>query len=177
MDNRPILLGLLLEFLVLSLNDAVQFKFTNFVCETINKSWVNITQCKLQAVSRNETYLNFNVTLLQPVNKDVLVEGQIFKRENGYKPWLYKASLDGCRFVRKPYNPIAIIVYKIFKTYSNINHTCPYEGYVLVQKLNLKFEYLPHAIPTGDYLLKLDWLIEKKLQLRTNVFFKFVEDL
>ncbi|XP_023162818.2 uncharacterized protein LOC111593959, partial [Drosophila hydei] len=160
----------------LSLNDAVQFKFTNFVCDVVNKSWVKLNQCRLRAVNRNETHLNFNLTLLHPVKKEVLVEIQLFKRENGYKPWLYKASIDGCRFVKKPYNPVAIIVYKLFKTYSNLNHTCPFEGFILLKKFNLKFEYLPNALPTGEYLLKLDWIFSKKLQLRTNAYFSFIED-
>ncbi|EDW01589.1 GH20375 [Drosophila grimshawi] len=28
--------------------------------------------------------------------------------------------------MKKPYNPIAILVYRMFKEFSNINHTCPY---------------------------------------------------
>lgn len=151
-------------------------------------------------MNRNLTYFNLNLTLLHPVKKDVVVEGQIFKRGNGYKPWLYKASLDACRFVKKPYNAIAIIVYKMFKQYSSFNHSCPYEvsekynlfslqvyltlcdfilwqGIVLVQKLSLRLDTLPHAIPTGDYLLQLDWIFSKKVQLITKAYFKFVEDL
>ncbi|EDW08583.2 uncharacterized protein Dmoj_GI20048 [Drosophila mojavensis] len=111
------------------------------------------------------------------VERDVVVVGQLFKRANGYKPWLYKVSLDACQFVKKPYNPIAIIVYKMFKQYSNLNHSCPYKGIILVQKLTLRLDTLPHAIPTGDYLLQLDWLISKKLQFVTKAYFKFIEDL
>ncbi|KRG04184.1 uncharacterized protein Dmoj_GI26086 [Drosophila mojavensis] len=111
------------------------------------------------------------------LKKDVLVKGQVFKRANGYKPWLFTASIDGCRFLKRPYSPIAIIVYKMFKKHTNLNHSCPYEDYVAVQNFNLNLNNLPHALPTGDYLLQLDWIFSMKLQLTTKHYFEFVEDL
>ncbi|KAH8416126.1 hypothetical protein KR222_008626, partial [Zaprionus bogoriensis] len=54
------------------------------------------------------------------------VRGELFKKANGYKPWLYKVDIDVCRFIRRPYNPIAILVFNLFKEFSNFNHTCPY---------------------------------------------------
>ncbi|XP_060645333.1 uncharacterized protein LOC132784004 [Drosophila nasuta] len=80
---------------MLSWNEAVEFKFTNAVCESWNKT-------------------------------NILVEVQMFKKANGYKPWLIKTAVDACRFVKKSYNPFAILVYNLFKEFSNINHTCPY---------------------------------------------------
>ncbi|EDW60093.2 uncharacterized protein Dvir_GJ21294 [Drosophila virilis] len=122
------------------------------------------------------TLLVLNISY-NPIVGNVDVKGQLFKRANGYKPWLYKATIDGCRFLKKPYHPLAILVYKIFKSYTNLNHTCPYEGLVLIKDLYLKLENLPHAIPTGEYLLRLDWCINKNIQIRSDVYFAFVEDL
>ncbi|KRF77731.1 uncharacterized protein Dvir_GJ26466 [Drosophila virilis] len=57
---------------------------------------------------------------------DILAKVQLLKKENGYKPWLYNVKIDVCRFMEKPYNPIAILMYKMFKEFSNVNHTCPF---------------------------------------------------
>ncbi|XP_062139660.1 uncharacterized protein LOC133848205 [Drosophila sulfurigaster albostrigata] len=125
MGKKFIIFGILVWItLNLSCNDAVVFKFTNAVCESYNKSWIVINHCRLHAISRNKTVFNFNGTVLYPCN-DIFIEAQIFKKANGYKPWLFKTTVDACRFVKK-YNPVAILVYNLFKEFTNVNHTCPY---------------------------------------------------
>lgn len=98
---------------------------TNAVCKSYNESWLVFPNCRLKAVSRNITSFNLIANLLYPAN-EISVEGQIFQKANGYKPWLFKASIDICRFLKKPYNPFAIFIFKLFKDFSNINHTCPF---------------------------------------------------
>ncbi|EDW60092.2 uncharacterized protein Dvir_GJ21293 [Drosophila virilis] len=167
MGIRLIAFGLLLILLALNLcYNAVNFKFTNLVCGHFNESWIGVNQCRLRALSRNMTTLNLNLSLLYSTGRNVQVKGQLFQKASGYKPWLYKVTIDACRFLKKPYHPLAILVYKMFRDYSNLNHTCPFE-----------LENLPHAIPTGDYLLKLDWFMNRKLQITTDVYFAFEEDL
>jgi len=51
---------------------------------------------------------------------------RLLKKENGYKPWLYNVNIDVCQFLKKAYNPIAILLFKIFRGFTNFNHTCPY---------------------------------------------------
>ncbi|XP_030080958.1 uncharacterized protein LOC115483378 [Drosophila hydei] len=36
---------------------------------------------------------------------------------------------------------------------------------------------LPHAIPTGDYLLGITWIFDNRPQFATKVYFAFKEDL
>jgi len=57
---------------------------------------------------------------------NIALDGRILKKENGYKPWLYKFNIDACQFMKNPYNPVVIIFYKMLKHYTNVNHTCPY---------------------------------------------------
>ncbi|KAH8381488.1 hypothetical protein KR093_006395, partial [Drosophila rubida] len=156
--------------------EAVVFKFTNFVCEVFNKSRIVINECRLKAISRNTTLMNFNATLLHPLN-DVILEAQIFKRANGYKPFLYKARIDCCQFFRKAYHPIVIGIYKTFRNYSNMNHPCPYSGIIYTKGANLEYGMLPHALPTGQYLLNLTWIHYGTKTLTTNLYFMFTEDL
>ncbi|XP_033233430.1 uncharacterized protein [Drosophila pseudoobscura] len=134
----------------LDYTDAVVFKLTNFVCESYNKSWVVFNYCRLKA---------------------------LFKRANGYRPWLYEIKIDMCQYFRKPFNPLVAIVYGLFKEYTNINHTCPYVGPQIVKGFYLRHELLRLPLPTGDYLVMIRWYYDKRLQFDTNVSFVFEEDL
>uniref|UniRef100_A0A6P4EJ16 Uncharacterized protein LOC108043904 n=1 Tax=Drosophila rhopaloa TaxID=1041015 RepID=A0A6P4EJ16_DRORH len=156
--------------------NAVVFKFTNFICESYNTSWFVFHNCRLKAVSRNKVLLNMNGTILYPAY-DIHIHLQMFKRANGYKPWLFDQKFDGCQFIRYRSNPIAKIVYGLFKEFSNINHTCPYMGPQIVKNLYLRYELLRHPFPTGDYMLTMRWFYDQKLQFDTNVSFMLVEDI
>ncbi|KAH8251838.1 hypothetical protein KR038_009357, partial [Drosophila bunnanda] len=158
------------------LQAAVVFKMTNAVCESYNKSWVEFGLCRLRAVSRNKVCFNVNATLLHPVH-DVIIKAQLMKKANGYKPWLYSVNFDGCQFFRRRNNALIRIVWELFREYSTLNHSCPYVGLQQVKDFYLRSEKLPTPIPTGDYLLLIDWLFNKKPQAATNVYFTFVEDL
>lgn len=118
---------------------------TNAVCESYNKSWVDFGYCRLRAVSRTKVFLNINATILHPVN-DVFVKGQLMKKANGYKPWLYSATFDGCQFIRRRNHPLIRLVWELFKEYSTINHTCPYE----VRRVNsVKYYNFYNMDPSG----------------------------
>lgn len=107
------------------IKDAAYAKFTNVVCDNFNKTWITINECRLRALNRNTTVFNFNGTFHYPAN-EILTDIQLLKKANGYKPWLYKLSIDSCQFIKKPYHPFAIIIFRVFRQFSNINHTCPY---------------------------------------------------
>ncbi|XP_034650055.1 uncharacterized protein LOC117889741 [Drosophila subobscura] len=170
-----VLLGIFLAS-KLDFNDAVVFKFTNFVCETYNQSWFVFHNCRLKAVSRSKVILNMNGTIFHPAH-DISIHGRIFKRANGYKPWLIDIHFDACLYIRKRNQPVVNLVYGLFREFSNINHSCPYVGPQILKDFYLKPELLRLPIPTGDYMLTLQWYFDKKLQFDTNVSFTFVEDL
>ncbi|XP_034664933.1 uncharacterized protein LOC117899182 [Drosophila subobscura] len=157
-------------------NDALVFKFTNFVCESYNKSWFVFQNCRLKAVSRNKVTFNMNGTILHPVN-NASAYGKMFKRANGYKLWLYEVKVDICQYFRKPNNPLVAIIYALFKQYTNLNHTCPYIGPQIIKDFYLRPDLLHVPLPTGDYLLMIRWYFDRKLQFDTNVSFVFEEDL
>ncbi|KAH8296411.1 hypothetical protein KR054_005750, partial [Drosophila jambulina] len=159
-----------------NLQDGVVFKFTNFECKSYNESWFVFHYYRLKAVGRDKVLLNVNGTVLHPAY-NIHVNLQTFKRASGFKPWLMKTTIDGCRFIKKRYDPFGVIVYNIFKEYSNINHTCPYVGLQVVKDFVLRTELLTLPIPTGEYKLAIRWHFDKKLQFDTNVTFVYREDL
>ncbi|XP_017065688.1 uncharacterized protein LOC108104250 [Drosophila eugracilis] len=165
----------LFGFLLAEFSVAVVFKMTNFECESYNKSWFVFHNCRLKAINRNKVILNMNGTILHP-SCDIQTHLKIYKRENGFKPWLFDTKIDACRFMKGKYNSAAKIVYSLFQSFTNINHTCPYVGPQIVEGFYLKPELLLLPFPSGQYMLAIRWFFEKKLQFDTNVSFLFVED-
>ncbi|KAH8293050.1 hypothetical protein KR054_011986, partial [Drosophila jambulina] len=176
---------------------AVIFRFSNYVCESYNKSWFLFHECRLKAVSREKVIMNMNATILHSVN-NIFVDVDVFKRESGFKPWLIKARVDGCRFMRKNYNPVAKIIFSFVKDFTNINHSCPYvvslplvlmfllkdtiyiflcQGSVILRGFYLRHELLLLPFPSGEYMLSMRWFFDQKLQFDTNVSAVLVEDL
>ncbi|XP_034480072.1 uncharacterized protein LOC117785915 [Drosophila innubila] len=178
MRSTIIAIGVFLLWISIKLwyTEAVIFKLTNAVCESYNESWFVIHQCRLRAVNRVKITFNFNGIVLHPAN-NISVNGQIFKKANGYKPWVLKASIDVCRFLKKTYNPFAILVFNLFKEFTNFNHSCPFMGPQIVDGFYLRPELLRLPFPSGEYLFEITWLFDKKPQFATNVYFVFTEDL
>ncbi|XP_017028009.1 uncharacterized protein [Drosophila kikkawai] len=176
MESALRLLGVLSVLLTWRSSDSTSYKLSNVVCGSYNQSWVRINECRLKAISRNKTIFNFNATFLHPTN-DIVMHNRMFKRESGYKPWLINTKVNSCQFMIRPYNPFVLFIFKLYKDFSNINHTCPYYGDMIIKGMYLtrNIEALP--IPTGDYMLAIDWLFYRKPQFATNVSFQFVENL
>ncbi|KRF99888.1 uncharacterized protein Dwil_GK28108 [Drosophila willistoni] len=146
------------------------------VCESYNTSWVVINYCRLKVIKRNTIAAYCNASVLLPAN-DISVHFQVFKKANGYKPWVMNGKVDICRFLRHPYNPTAMLIGSLFLEFTNFNHTCPYFGTQLVDGFYLRPELLKLPFPTGEYKLYLGWHFDKRLQFETNASFTFIEDL
>nr|NP_001027129.2 uncharacterized protein Dmel_CG33795 [Drosophila melanogaster]AAZ66061.2 uncharacterized protein Dmel_CG33795 [Drosophila melanogaster] len=177
MSNVLKIVVILVTFLLTwRLSYSVTYKLTNVICESRNQSWVTINECRLKAVNRNRTVFNFNATIHHPTN-DVVIDYRFLKRENGYKPWLYKKNIDGCRFLRKPYDMLTKMIYMVFKPFSNINHTCPFYGDILIRGMYLRTEIKAMPYPSGKYMLQINWSFYKKIQVVTNISYDFIENL
>lgn len=105
---------------------AAHCKMTNAVCESSNKSWVVIEQCRLRAISRNVTTLNIIIDFLHPA-RNIQLLLQLKKKANGYKPWLFDYTIDACAFMRRQRHPVYKMFWMIIRDFSTVNHSCPYE--------------------------------------------------
>ncbi|EDW33313.1 GL20035 [Drosophila persimilis] len=142
---------------------ASRTEFTNIECDSLDKQFSDFEYCVLKSVNRSFKYISIKVQLFKsPVTK-VKVNFGLYKRFSGYRPFLYNFTIDACRFVnnRKP-NPIATFFYETIRSYSNINHSCPYSDKILLDKLTADYvnhrmtAYLP--FPDGDYLFQFHWI-------------------
>ncbi|XP_030376298.1 uncharacterized protein LOC115625399, partial [Scaptodrosophila lebanonensis] len=96
----------------------------------------------------------------------------------GYHPFLYNFTINSCKFLEKPKNSLKKYFYDLFASYSNINHSCPYDHDVLVNELPMSFlnskvtGYLPFT--KGDYVLKTSWLAYGINRADVTVYFSIV---
>ncbi|XP_062128020.1 uncharacterized protein LOC133840285 [Drosophila sulfurigaster albostrigata] len=157
-------------------HDAVLFKFKNVQCKSYNESLMLIPLCQLRAISRETNVMNYRADWLYSVN-DVYTEVQIFKRANGFKPWLFKYKLNFCEYLQKKNHRLFSLVFNLFKEYTNLaTQTCPLVGNITVLGFSLKVDRLKLPLPTGVYLVTTGWILNKRLTSNLNITFEFVED-
>ncbi|KAH8300154.1 hypothetical protein KR044_010791, partial [Drosophila immigrans] len=156
--------------------DAAMLRFTNVICHSGNVTSYTIHTCRLKALQRNKIGLFFNATLNYKV-KQLTLHFQSVKKANGYKPWLYNYSVDCCDYLRKRNNPVFNILTNLTKEYTNMIHTCPFEGPLTINGLFVKPSSIPLPLPTGEYGILTTWKFDKNLVVIINVYFEFIEDI
>ncbi|XP_017958371.1 uncharacterized protein LOC108652689 [Drosophila navojoa] len=151
-------------------------KFTNVKCGSLDPSLSAIDQCRLRAISRNKTLLNIAVNLLKTAKKlDLHWQTKVWG--NGYKPWLGEYNIDFCAYLRKPNHPVVKILYDAIKPFTNINHSCPLSGMLIVKDMFWDISNYKLPMPSGDYLVVLTWKQNNIPSIYTNVYFTFKQDL
>ncbi|KNC27750.1 hypothetical protein FF38_03128 [Lucilia cuprina] len=142
-------------FLNLSLLSQAHFKFTNFKCIELDKSFLTIPICKLKLIQRGVVAMELHFKLHKiPVN-NVTIHVQLFKKAPDYRPFLYNISANLCQVLRNSQNfPLMNIFIKLLAKHSNINHTCPYNEDIFIKHLIIKDEMLNLLpMPQGEYLV------------------------
>ncbi|KAH8308294.1 hypothetical protein KR059_010075, partial [Drosophila kikkawai] len=152
-----------------------RFEFTNFVCTSYDKKFGEFEYCFIKSINRSYKYISgkFNVSQV-PLTK-IKANIGLWKRFNGYKPFLYNITFEYCAFRRNPKsNPIANFIYGSFVDYTNMNHTCPINHGVTLDKLPVDFVNNRFtrvlSFPTGDYLVKIHWLIGNFVTASADVY-------
>ncbi|KAH8252447.1 hypothetical protein KR032_000002, partial [Drosophila birchii] len=171
------------------------FEFTNIKCDSLDTSFSAFEYCLLKSVNRTYKYGSLKVKLLQvPVDKikvycyyennnhksaimtiKLQLNLALYKRLNGYKPFLYNVTIDACKFIQnRNSSPVAAFIFNLFSPYSNMNHTCPYDHDVIVEKaptshLNDQLtRILP--FPPGDYGFYSIWYAYGIPRATVNVY-------
>ncbi|XP_017063097.2 uncharacterized protein LOC108102547 [Drosophila eugracilis] len=138
-------------------------EFTNIKCEVVDPEFCNFEYCYLKSVNRTYKYCDLKVNLYKtPVTK-VKLNSAIYKFANGYKPFMYNVTVDACKFLKNPKsNPVTGYIHGFFKDFSNMNHSCPYDHDLVVDKLSTQFfndrvtKILP--FPEGKYMVHMNWI-------------------
>ncbi|KAH8259934.1 hypothetical protein KR038_005316, partial [Drosophila bunnanda] len=141
-------------------------EFSSLICESVDKNFDEFEYCRLERVNKTFKYITAKVLLLQkPVSK-VRINAALYKRTNGYTPYLYNVTVDACKlFKNLKTQPVAKVIYDFLYSTSNINHSCPYDHDLYVNHLTADYlnSHLTHILtfPKGDYLFQMHWIAYK----------------
>ncbi|XP_020811065.1 uncharacterized protein LOC110186292 [Drosophila serrata] len=152
-----------------------RFEFTNVNCTSYEKQIIDYEYCYLKSINRTYKYLSGKIKLYEVPLSNIKVNFRLWKRFNGYKPFLYNITLDLCKFLVTPKSsPVANFIYESFVEYSNMNHSCPFKNELYVEKLPVDFmnhrftKILP--FPEGDYLFEFLWIRSRSLIASAKIY-------
>ncbi|KAH8307586.1 hypothetical protein KR044_003804, partial [Drosophila immigrans] len=154
-----------------------RLEFTNIECTGVDEEFGRFDYCYLKSINRTYKYASAKYLLRVPLNNAVL-EVPLMKRLNGYKPFLYNFTIEYCSYMRNPSrgNKVTTFFLSIIMPYGNVNHTCPYSGSLIVDKLPISYlnykltKILP--FPEGDYRITSNVIVTGVLRFYINIYFK-----
>ncbi|XP_017122451.1 uncharacterized protein LOC108142886 [Drosophila elegans] len=142
---------------------CARIEFTNFKCDSLDKDFCEFEYCTIKAINRTYKYVSTKIRLYQVPITEIKVKVGLYKRFNGYRPFLYNITVDACQFLKnKKSNPVTNYFYEFIKSTSNMNHTCPYDHDLVVDRVSTEFvnhrftNILP--FPEGDYMVEMHWI-------------------
>nr|XP_017014176.2 uncharacterized protein LOC108068859 [Drosophila takahashii] len=139
-----------------------RYEFSNVKCECADKKFCEVEYCYIKSKNRTYKYISLKIKLHRIPLTKIKTNFALYQRLNGYKPFLYNVTIDACKFLKSPTsNPVASYFYNFFKDVSNLNHSCPYDHDVLLDKLTA--ESILHRVtnilpfPKGNYMFEMDF--------------------
>ncbi|XP_055383364.1 uncharacterized protein LOC129613371 [Condylostylus longicornis] len=170
-------------FLILS--EIRASKKTNFFvptrldCHLSSNLFSNYT-CLLKAISRTKKIVGLRGVLAKPVNK-LFVNYQLYKRYNGWQPFLMNYTFEFCNFLKDGkglashfYNYLYKPALPLLSKYTNINHPCPYNGTIELYEVDLNLAFKENVenllVPSGYYKAKIEFQNSRNLPISTIIF-------
>ncbi|XP_070068405.1 uncharacterized protein [Drosophila takahashii] len=123
-----------------------------------NPARVKNVSCYVKAVNWNMGEVNMDCHLTVTV-RNPMIRMEILRKDysNQYQPFLVDVRMDFCNVIQKrSFVPYAVILWKILKQYSNLNHSCPFTGPVRVRNAYLDSNHLP-PFPHGFYQFRFTY--------------------
>ncbi|XP_037941879.1 uncharacterized protein LOC119674797 [Teleopsis dalmanni] len=152
-------------------------EFTNIKCTSLDKKFTDFDYCYLRSINRTYKYLSIKAKLFQKPVTNASVRWTVLRKTNGYKPFLIDLTFDVCDFFKSHKDSLSRLTYSFFRDYSNLNHTCPYDHDVIIEKLdtnfmNSKLSALPINLPTGEYAFFSTWMAFNIPRVDVKVYYK-----
>ncbi|KAH8333388.1 hypothetical protein KR067_013105, partial [Drosophila pandora] len=141
-----------------------KFEFTNIKCNATDPKFGNFRYCYIKAINRTYKYISLRYYSTQVPYTNIRVNLGLYKRFNGYKPFLYNISINACKFLKSPKTyPVLKFFFDMIYPASNFNHTCPYDHDIIFEKFSgaMVNHHFTNVLPfsEGDYLIDVKWLV------------------
>ncbi|XP_062133004.1 uncharacterized protein LOC133843452 isoform X1 [Drosophila sulfurigaster albostrigata] len=151
------------------------FEVTSIQFAIKDHKYAIMEKCHLRAVNRSIKLFDLRIKLLKLPITNVVVKWSLLKLSNGYLPFNHNYTLDGCKFLRHSNHLINNFIYGIFKDYTNLNHTCPYNHDVIVDSFPSRsskdFDLM--FLAKGDYAIDTAWYTDGILRADGRIKFTF----
>ncbi|XP_033156758.1 uncharacterized protein LOC117138648 [Drosophila mauritiana] len=123
------------------------FEFNNVVCLVRDRMFMDFEYCYLKSVNRTYKYLSLKTRMRMRENRRLLYN--------------FDFKVDSCKFLRDRKHVVANWVYQTFAPYSNLNHTCPYDHDVVLDKLPVQHlnKLVQSIIPDGRCMMNSTWMV------------------
>ncbi|XP_062136243.1 uncharacterized protein LOC133845715 isoform X1 [Drosophila sulfurigaster albostrigata] len=154
-------------------------RFTNVECKVLDASYVNFNLCDLNVLGRGIVALNIHAVILKEPLKVAKVNLSLWRKFNGYRPFMFNTTYDFCRFMDSGRHTLSFekIIMDAFVEQSNINHSCPYESFIVRNLVfeNKLFKYMP--LPTGEYKIRIMAKANNDWKAIVQVYITIKEDI
>ncbi|XP_030080961.1 uncharacterized protein LOC115483380 [Drosophila hydei] len=136
---------------------TADLEFNNVNCLTHDKKYLEFEYCYLKSVNRTYKYFSLKAVVHQLPVQNAMVAFKLIKRDTRNIFEKYKGFVNACKFLKEGQNPIARIIFNTFAAYANVNHTCPFNHALILEKLPVQHvnNVVKNFIPEGRYLLNL----------------------
>ncbi|XP_043645407.1 uncharacterized protein LOC122614814 [Drosophila teissieri] len=137
------------------------FEFNNVICLVRDRMFMDYEYCYLKSENRTYKYLSLKTKMFHLPIDNCQTRFQLRMRENRRMPYNFDFQVDSCKFMRERKHVIANWAYQSFAGYSNMNHTCPYDHDIVVEKLPVQHlnKMVQSFIPDGRYVMNATWVI------------------
>ncbi|EDW96768.2 uncharacterized protein LOC6536475 [Drosophila yakuba] len=177
LETNPIRVWSYVVIVSLLSDSNALFKFKNIKCTCYEKSFCELKRCELKVVGRGIVGLYLHAQTYQLPIKSTTCILSLYRRFNGYRPFLYNVTVDICSFLknRKRY-PFFDLVYDGIRDFTNVNHSCPFNHDIIVHRMVLNDNMIVRVpVPSGFYklmfVLKTDgiWRGEVEVHVEVNL--------
>ncbi|CAD7006277.1 unnamed protein product [Ceratitis capitata] len=155
---------------------ANHISFNNIQCQSNDEKYFQFSQCDLKLQKRGYNELNIYGKLLKTAD-NITVKAELFRKTNGYTPFIYKFTLDFCDLKRFPQRqPVMSMFFKYLERNSNLNHTCPYDHDIILKNFVMPddvLKLLPY--PKGDYMVQLGFAAYNQWIISVKAFVKVAD--
>ncbi|EDW89054.1 uncharacterized protein Dyak_GE24698 [Drosophila yakuba] len=131
------------------------YKLKKIEC-LVNRTRVSNVSCHVKPVNWNLAVVNMDCFMIVPLLNPI-IRIQVFTKDysNQYKPFLVDVKIRICEVIeRRNFIPYGVIIWKLFKRYTNVNHSCPFSGKLIARDGFLDTSLLP-PFPQGLYQFSL----------------------
>ncbi|XP_002091336.3 uncharacterized protein LOC6530420, partial [Drosophila yakuba] len=131
------------------------YKLKKIECNP-NPSRVQNVTCRLKPINWNVAEANMDCDLVEPIVRP-MIRLQVLKKDysNQFQPFLIDVKFGICDVVEKRnFFPYGLMLWKLLKRYSNVNHSCPFSGHLSTRNGNMESELLP-PFPEGLFQFRI----------------------